>query len=67
MDEPRIANTESEIALLAHILRCPSEYTALADIVKPCDFSWECFSWAWQAMARLVEDGKKIEGKIGIG
>ena len=61
MDEAKIANTEAEIALLAHTLRHPGEYVSLAGVATPKDFSWECFSWAWDAMGRLVADNRNID------
>jgi replicative DNA helicase len=61
MNEPIIANRESETAILAHALRHPEEYSALADIVRPCDFSWACFGWAWEAMQNIITSGMKLD------
>ena len=57
----KIYNHEAEAALIASCLYQPGEITALADIVKPEDFSWECYRWAWQAMEALNERGMRID------
>ena len=66
MNDVLIANRESENALLAHILRHPQEYVALADIVKPCDFSWVPFGWVWEAMQSITNAGMTIDA-VTIG
>lgn len=54
-------NTENEKAILAAVLRDPSQYEHLADIVNPTDFSWHCYGWAWEAMKNLQDNGFAID------
>ena len=59
--EEIIYNGEIEQALIASVLRKPTTFTALYDIVKPVDFGWDAYGYVWQAMADLQELGMNID------
>lgn len=59
MDMPN--SPEAEAGLIASILRRTDQFEHLYDQVKPADFSWNCYSWAWEAMYRLHERGLIID------
>jgi len=60
MDKP-ISNREAEQGVLAAVIRNPAQYKPLADILQPDSFSWECFSWCWEAFAKLEERGLRLD------
>jgi len=60
MDE-RIYNPEIEIAALAHVLRHPEDYAAMADVIRPESFGWHAFGWVWEAMGTLHAEGLHID------
>lgn len=60
VDKP-ISNREAEQGVLAAVIRNPAQYKPLADILQPDSFSWECFSWCWEAFAKLEERGLRLD------
>ena len=59
--EEIIFNGEVEQALIASVIRKPTTFTALYDVVKPVDFGWDAYGYVWQAMADLQERGMNID------
>lgn len=59
--EEIIYNPEIEQAILAHVLRHPKDFAPLHDIIKPVDFGWDCYAYAWDAMRDLSERGMGID------
>jgi replicative DNA helicase len=60
MDKP-IYSPSSEQAALAFTLRHPEEFCNLYSILKPENFYWKPFGWAWAAMQRLNSQGCGID------
>jgi replicative DNA helicase len=52
---------ENERALLGAIMRDPSRFEPLADIVTSDSFDWSCYGWAWKAMVSLNERNMGID------
>lgn len=56
-----IASRIPEMALLGAILRKPSLYVTFRDIVRPENFDWHCYGWAWGAFEKIHEQGLHID------
>lgn len=54
-------NTDNEAGLIGAVLRDPAIFEGLNELISPVDFSWDCYSWAWQAFQRLHERGLVID------
>lgn len=54
-------NLENETGLLGAIMRDPSKYEAIRDMVSPTDFDWECYGWLWSAFEKLHQQGMSID------
>lgn len=52
---------ENEIGLLGAVMRDPSRFDELAEIVSDGDFGWHCYGWAWKAMQSLCERGMGVD------
>lgn len=55
------ASRESEAALIGAVLRNSSRFQEMYEIVKPDDFKWQCYGFAWRAMYDLFERGMGID------
>jgi len=56
-----ISDYNSEQAVIAAVLCIPGQFRRLTDIIKPDDFGWQCFGWAWEAMLSLDERGLTLD------
>jgi replicative DNA helicase len=54
-------NRDNEVGLVGATLRDSSRFEEVADIVRPEDFSWNCYGWAWKSMLSLHERGMMID------
>jgi replicative DNA helicase len=54
-------NTDNERGLLGAIMRDPSRYEGLRELVTPGDFGWHCYGWAWEACEKLHAQGMQID------
>lgn len=52
---------ENEVGLLGAVMRDASSFDDLAETVKPEDFGWNCYGWAWQAMQKLRDSSMGID------
>lgn len=52
---------EHESALIGGILRDPSRYETVRELISLRDFEWDCNSWAWEAIERLHSQGMVID------
>jgi replicative DNA helicase len=50
-------NSQNEVGLLGAILRDPSKYEAVRELIQETDFDWACYGWAWQALGKLHGEG----------
>ena len=54
-------NKDNEIGLLGAIMRDPSSYETVRDLIKVNDFGWHCYAWAWEAFDKLHQNGLSID------
>jgi replicative DNA helicase len=54
-------NKENETGLLGAVLRDPSIFEGLSEIIMPEDFGWYSYGRAWKAMLSLHEHGMTID------
>lgn len=52
---------ENEVGLLGAVMRDPSKYDSLRDLVTENDFEWACYGWCWKAFEKLHEQGMTID------
>lgn len=57
----RTVNYDNEVGLLGSVFRDPVRIEELKDIVRPSDFGWDCYGWAWESMLSLHERGMGID------
>lgn len=60
------ANKDNETGLLGAIMRDPSQYEGLRELVTASDFSWHCYGWTWDAFGKLHDQGMTID-VISVG
>lgn len=54
-------NRENEAAVIGAVLRDPSIFEMLSEILLPQDFGWHSYGQAWKAMLSLHEQGMVID------
>jgi replicative DNA helicase len=54
-------NSQNEVGLLGSVMRDPSRFEALREMVSPADFSWDCYGWLWKAFEKLHQQGMSID------
>jgi len=54
-------NRENEAAVIGAVLRDPSIFEMLSEILLPEDFGWHSYGLAWKAMGSLHEQGMVID------
>lgn len=54
-------NNDSERALLGAVMRDPSRYDGLRELINAADFQWQAYGWAWEAFERLHNQGMAID------
>lgn len=59
-------NNEPETGLIGAIMRDPSKYHDVRDLITPNDFNWRCNAWAWEAFEKLHAQGMMID-QISVG
>jgi len=64
MDE-KLAAKENEIGVLGSVMADPTQLDTL-EMLKPSDFSWHSYGWAWRAILSLKEAGMGID-QITVG
>ena len=64
MDE-KLAAKENEIGVLGSVMADPAQLDTL-EMLKPSDFSWHSYGWAWKSILSLKEAGMGID-QITVG
>jgi replicative DNA helicase len=54
-------NLDNEVGLLGAILRDPSKYEGLRELITPDVFDWHCHGWLWQSFEKLHQQGMSID------
>ncbi|HEY6009786.1 MAG TPA: replicative DNA helicase [Geobacteraceae bacterium] len=50
-----------EEALLGSVMMNPEQYAQVKDMVRPTDFAFAPFGWAWDAIGTLAENGLSVD------